>query len=186
MGAWMDRLIGGWQLAGTARLQTGALIDLGNIRIVGMSEEEARKAFKFRRVSPSEMYMWPDDIIDNTIKAFELDINGFTQGEPTGRYFAPATSTGCVETINNNFGECGLRSFVIQGPIVRFFDVSFSKEVRLTGRQNLQFRIDALNVLDHANFSPEDGIGGNERSDFVIDGDLSSGRVVQLVVRFNW
>jgi hypothetical protein len=186
IGSWMDRLVGGWQIAGTARVQTGQLFDLGNVRIVGMSEEEARKAFEFRRVSPTEMYMWPDDIIDNTIKAFETDLLGYTEGEPTGRYFAPATSAGCVETINNAYGECGLQSFVIQGPIVRFFDLSFSKEIRLTGPRNLQIRVDALNVLDHTNFSPEDGIGGNDRSDFIIDDDLSSGRVVQLVLRFNW
>ena len=186
MGNWMDRLVGGWQFAGTARVQSGRLFDLGNIRIVGMSEEEARKAFEFRRVSDTEMYMWPDDIIDNSIKAFETDLLGFTEGEPTGRYFAPATSTGCVETINNAYGECGLQSFIIQGPIVRFFDLSFSKEIRLTCPRNLQIRVDALNVLDHTNFSPEDGIGGNDRSDFIIDDDLSSGRVVQLVLRFNW
>jgi hypothetical protein len=186
IGPWMDRLIGGWQVAGTARVQTGRLFDLGNITIHGMTEQEARDAFRFRRINDREMYMWPDDIIDNTIKAFELDVNGYTQGEPTGRYFAPATSTGCVETINNAYGECGLRSFVIQGPMVRFFDLSFSKEVRITGRQALQFRIDALNVFDHTNFSPVDGVGGNDRSDFIIDDDLSSGRVVQLVIRYNW
>jgi hypothetical protein len=70
--------------------------------------------------------------------------------------------------------------------MVRFFDLSFSKEVRITGRQALQFRIDALNVFDHTNFSPVDGVGGNDRSDFLIDDDLSSGRVVQLVIRYNW
>jgi hypothetical protein len=186
IGPWMDRLIGGWQVAGTARLQTGRLFDLGNINIVGMSEDEARKAFKFRRVSASEMYMWPDDIIENTIKAFDLDINGFTQGEPTGRYFAPRGLDGCVETINNSYGDCGLRTFIIQGPLVRFFDLSFSKEIRLQGRQNLQIRVDALNVLDHTNFAPVTGIGGDNRSDFIIDNDLSSGRTVQIVARFNW
>jgi hypothetical protein len=186
MGNWMDRLVGGWQVAGTARIQTGRLIDLGNVNIVGMSAEEAQKAFKFRRVSDDEMYMWPDDIIDNSIKAFELDLHGFTQGEPTGRYFAPNGIDGCVETIDNSYGECGLQSFIIQGPLVRFFDLSFSKEVRLSGPRNLQFRVDALNVLDHVNFTPEDGIGGDDRGDYLIDGTLSSGRVVQLVMRFNW
>ena len=187
IGPWMDRLIGGWQIAGTARLQTGRLFDLGNIKIVGMTEKEAREAFQFRRISANEMYMWPDDIIENTIKAFELDINGFTQGAPTGRYFAPAQIDGCVETINQGYGDCGLRTFIIQGPIVRFFDLSFSKEVRLQGRQNLQIRVDALNVLDHTNFAPVTGLGGDARSDFLaIDNDLSSGRTVQLVMRFNW
>jgi hypothetical protein len=135
--------------------------------------------------------MWPDDIIENTIKAFDLDINGYTQGEPTGRFFAPATydpATGnsCVETINNAYGECGLRTFIIQGPIVRFFDLSFSKEIRTVGRQNLQLRVDMLNVFDHTNFAPVTGIGGNDFTDFIINDDLSSGRVVQLVFRYNW
>jgi hypothetical protein len=191
IGNWMDRLIGGWQVAGTARLQTGRLFDLGNVTIHGMTEQEARDAFRFRRLSDSEMYMWPDDIMENTIRAFELDINGYTQGEPTGRFFAPATynpATGesCVETINNSYGDCGLRTFVIQGPMVRFFDLSFSKEIRIVGRQNLQIRVDALNVFDHTNFAPVTGIGGNTLADFLIDDDLSSGRVVQLVFRYNW
>ena len=186
IGDWMDRLIGGWQVAGTTRLQTGRLFDLGNVNIYGMTEQEARDAFKFRRISDSEMYMWPDDIMENTIKAFDLDINGFTQGEPTGRYFAPAQVEGCVETINNSYGDCGTRTFIIQGQMVRFFDLSFSKEIRTVGRQNLQIRVDALNVFDHTNFAPVTGLGGNSLADFLIDDDLSSGRVVQLVFRYNW
>ena len=89
MSGWMDRIVGGWQIRGTFRVQTGALIDLGNVRVVGMSMEEAQDAFKFRQVSDSEMYMWPDDIIDNTIKAYSRDLNGFTRGTPTGRLLRP-------------------------------------------------------------------------------------------------
>ncbi len=185
VGPWMDRLVGGWQMAGTARLQTGRLVDLGNIRIVGMSDAEVRKAFRLRRVGPNEIYMWPEDIIDNTIKAYSRDLTGYTLGEPTGRYFAPANGIDCMETISNGYGDCGLRSFVIQAPIFRTMDLNIVKMIPLAGRRSLEIRIDALNVFDTVNFTPVTGIGSTVQSGYQITG-ATSGRVVQLVTRVNW
>jgi hypothetical protein len=181
----VNSFIGNWQVSGTWRIQTDALEDLGNVRIVGMTADEARDAFKLRKVSDSEMYYWPQDIIDNTIKAFSRDINGFTRGEPTGRYFAPANYDNCIETINNNYGDCGERSFVVTPQWFRAFDLSFVKEVRLTGRKNLQFRVDMLNALDMVIFNPETGIGNTTLADWQVTGADSS-RTIQLVARFNW
>jgi hypothetical protein len=55
------------------------------------------------------VFNWPEDVIENTIKAFSYDARGYTQGEPTGRYFAPANSPGCIETVTG-FGDCGVRN----------------------------------------------------------------------------
>ena len=185
VGPWLDRLVGGWQMAGTARIQTGRLFDLGNVRVVGMSADEARNAFRFRRVSATEMYMWPQDIIDNTIRAYSRDLTGYTLGQPTGRYFAPANGVDCMETINNNYGECGERTFVIQSPIFRTMDLNFVKNIPFSGRRSVEFRIDALNVFDAVNFTAEDGVGSTTLSGWQITG-ANSGRVVQLVFRVNW
>ena len=38
----LNRIIGGWQLAGNARVQSGQLVDLGNVRLVGMDQDELR------------------------------------------------------------------------------------------------------------------------------------------------
>jgi hypothetical protein len=185
VGPVVDRIIGGWQVSGALRLQSGQLFDLGNVRVVGMSLDEARKAFKFRQLAPDVMYMWPDDIIENTRRAYARDINGYTLGAPTGRYFAPASGIDCIETISNDYGDCGQRTFVIQGPMIRSFDLNFVKAIRLSGRRSVDFRLDALNVLDIVNFDPETGVSQTTLANWQID-SADSGRVVQLVIRVNW
>jgi hypothetical protein len=186
VGTGMDRLIGGWQVSGTGRVQTGELIDLGNIRINGMTDDEVRNAFKMRKVGPNEIYFWPDDIIDNSIKAYSRDHNGYTLGAPQGRHFAPANGPDCMETIANAYGDCGRQSFIIQGPVFWTFDLNVVKQVPLSGRQSLEFRIDAFNLFDATMFDPETGIGSTTRDGFRTDGTLQSGRVVQLVARFSF
>src|SRR5207249_3097060 len=44
LGPVMDRIVGGWQIIGVGRIQTGELLDLGNVRIVGMTVDELRDA----------------------------------------------------------------------------------------------------------------------------------------------
>ena len=44
----LDRIIGGWQIAGNPRVQSGQLVDLGNVRLVGMTPNELSKMFKIR------------------------------------------------------------------------------------------------------------------------------------------
>src|SRR5207248_2383261 len=89
-GAVMNRLIGGWSVNGTGRIQSGRLSDLGNVRVMGMTQKEAQAAYKLRQGSDGEYYMWPQDIIDNTIKAYSTSpttTSGFSGDSPTGRYF---------------------------------------------------------------------------------------------------
>ena len=96
----MERLVGGWQVSGTcAHPDRPALSISATCAIVGMTEDEARAAFRHAQGVADEIYLWPQDIIDNTIKAYSRDINGFTRGTPTGRYFAPANYDNCIETI---------------------------------------------------------------------------------------
>jgi hypothetical protein len=186
-GPLMDRIVGGWQVSGTVRVQTGELIDLGNINVVGMSLEEVQDLFKTRITGPglAPIYSWPQDIIDNTIKAFSRDINGFTQGEPTGRYFAPANVDGCIERIAANYGDCGIRSLVITAPWQRNFDMSIVKDVRLAGRKSFQVRFDLLNALNLVDFDGESGVGATTLEDWEVTG-ASGPRVIQIVTRFSW
>ena len=108
------------------------------------------------------------------------------RARPTGRYFAPANATNCIETITTDYGDCGVRSFVVTGPTYRTADISIVKEIRLAGRQNVQLRIDMLNVFDAVNFTPV-GRRGRDRtlSNYQLTG-ADSGRVIQLVARYNW
>ena len=56
--------------------------------------------------------MLPQDVIDDTIKAFSVSATSPTGygalGAPSGRYFAPANGPDCIETISNDYGDCGV------------------------------------------------------------------------------
>jgi hypothetical protein len=105
--------------------------------------------------------MLPQDIIDNTFKAFSVSAtsaDGYSSnGPPSGRYMAPADSFDCIETIRGE-GKCGVRSLVVQGPLFQQYDLSIVKRIGLWGNVNAEFRLDALNVFDNVNFSPVSGI----------------------------
>lgn len=44
----LDRVIGGSEVDGTGRVQTGRLVDLGNVRVVGMTIDQLRDSFTLR------------------------------------------------------------------------------------------------------------------------------------------
>ena len=53
------------------------------------------------------VYMLPQDVIDNTIKAYSFNATGYSAGAPEGRYFTPANGPNCIETASNSYGDCG-------------------------------------------------------------------------------
>jgi hypothetical protein len=157
----VDRLIGGWQIAGGLRVQSGRLLDFGNVRLVGMTLKEFEDSFKLRIDSQQRVFMLPQDIIDNTVKAFNVSptsASGYSaQGAPTGRYLAPADGLDCMEAIRGE-GRCGNLSLVATGPMYKQFDFSLVKRIEIAGRVNADIRLDALNVFDNVNFAPVSGI----------------------------
>ena len=61
-----------------------------------------QQAMKIRKTTDANgngvVFYLPDDIILNTRRAFNSTATGFgSLGAPTGRYFAPANSGGCVQ-----------------------------------------------------------------------------------------
>jgi hypothetical protein len=186
----VHRLIGEWSFGINARVQSGQLVDLGNVRLVGMTADDVRGFFKLRfDHEGNQIWMMPQDVIDETIKAFSLSpttASGYAGAAPSGRYFAPANGADCIE-VTGSYGQCGTGSLVVTGPVHQEYDLSMSKRVEIIGRTNAEFRIEALNVFNHANFAPVGGIGST-RSSYEVTGlnGTNDSRIVQLVVRFNW
>jgi hypothetical protein len=125
----VDRIVGGWQVSGTTRIQSGRLVDLGNVRVYGMTQDEVQAAFKFRRVGPDEMYMWPQDIIDNTIKAYSRDSAGLHAGRADRPVLRAGQRPGLHRDDHNGYGDCGVRTLVVTGPYYKNFDMSIVKDV---------------------------------------------------------
>jgi hypothetical protein len=184
----LDGFLGGWVWSGTTRLQSGDLIDLGNVRIVGMSEKEARNAFHLRKIDDRTVLSWPQDIIDNTVKAFSTSATSPTGygalGPPSGRFFAPASNPDCFETVSTGYGDCGVRSFIVTGPPEFQMDWSLRKNVRFGSRQTFQVSVDVFNVFNYVQWSANEGLSGN--IDNYRSGIPGSRRTMQIGTRFTW
>ena len=128
-GGWLNGAIGDWSLNLTGRVQSGSILNFGNVRVVGMSVDELQDAYKIR-VDPVTkiVYTLPQDIIDNTIRAFSTSATSPTGygalGAPTGRYLAPANGPNCIQAVR---GECAPSDLFVEGPVFTRFDLSLKK-----------------------------------------------------------
>jgi hypothetical protein len=183
----LDRLIGGWSLDGMARIQSGRMLSLTGVRLVGMTQKELQDAFKLRFDHAGQViWMLPQDIIDNTIKAFSVSAtspDGYADGPPQGRYLAPENGPDCI-AITPGFGECGTSQIVVTGPTLVRFDLSAVKRTPVKGRVNFEFRAELLNAFNTPWFSPVFTTSTNPDSYRVTS--ASGSREVQLVWRINW
>jgi hypothetical protein len=191
VGGLMDRIVGGWSVGLTGLVRSGTLVNLGNVRLVGMTAGDVQKMFKTRIAANGDVFFLPEDVINETIKAFSVSATSSTgyggDGPPSGRYFAPANGPDCIE-IAPGFGDCGTGDLVVAGPMFKQFDIAVSKQVRVVGRSNIEFRAEALNAFNFHNFSPVGGIGGDALNDFETTALLGTdtSRLIQFIVRFNF
>ena len=197
----LDRIVGGWTFLGSGRVQSGRLLDFGNVRIVGFTEDDLHGMFQLRYAPDStgktRVWMLPQEVIDNTVKAFNVSATSPTGygslGAPTGQYFAPANSLDCIETVPG-YGDCGARSVIGRGPTVARFDVSVSKQVPIKGRVNFEFQAQVFNVFNRTGFTPITGFNTNSNpglssstaSTFEITTLADLAREVQFVFRINF
>jgi hypothetical protein len=189
----MERIVGGWQVGFNTRIQSGQLVDVGGVRLVGWTADDAQKAFGLRFDDDArQIFMWPEDVITNTIRAWShspTSATGYSGAAPEGRYFAPANGPDCIE-VADDLGECPgtVRSLVLTGPTFYQSDLRVSKQTRIVGRVNVEFAAEALNVFNHANFVPDDTVNSSTLADYLVTGvtGTNGSRVIQLVSRINW
>jgi len=186
----LNRIIGDWSFMGLARVASGQMLDFGNVRLFGMTADELRKSLEIRYTKdPNNQYrtlVWhlPQDIIDNTIKAYSVTATGYSAGAPTGRYLAPANSPGCLEEVSG-YGDCGMNTLVITGPPIIRFDMTFSKRIAIVGRVGFEFQAQIFNVFNRVNFNPDNSVGDTLDS-YQVTGSQDSARTAQLSFRINF
>lgn len=200
----VDALVGGFTIAPVVRWQSGSPIQIGNVQLVGMTVKELQKAVKVRKEA-NFVYWLPDDIIQNSQRAFSTDpfsASGYGAtfgGAPQGRFIAPAGYGNCQQRYT---GDCGFNNLVIYGPSFLKLDVSVSKKFSLGEKRNIELRATFLDALNRPNFR----VGG-WNADVVTSGccgstfgqlgngtayqDISTtndpgGRLVDLMFRFNF
>jgi hypothetical protein len=184
---WLNRVVGGWSFDGIARVQSGRMLDFGNVRLVGMTKKELQDSFKLRFDNQRRLvFVLPQDIIDNTILAHSVSAtsaSGYSGDAPTGRYLAPANGPDCIE-IATDYGDCGVNNVIVTGPPQVRFNLTAVKRMQVVGRVNFEFRAEFLNAFNTPWFTPVTGVGTNPDNYRVTGAD--SGREVQLIWRINW
>ena len=163
-GFW-ERIIGEWSVSLVSHFTSGRLIDLGNVHVIGMSADDVQGMFKLRfDDAGKKVWMLPQDVIDNTIRAFSVSATS-ASGYGTGRRAdQPLLHAGQRSGLHRDrqrratYGDCGTRSLVVTGPMFQQHDFSVAKRVKVVGRTNFEFRFEMLNAFNNANFVPVGGI----------------------------
>jgi hypothetical protein len=178
----LDKFVAGWSINGTGRLQSGSPFSMGNVRLVGMTRNELQSAVGMRFNDGAKIaYFLPQDIIDNTIRAFNTSATSATgygsAGAPSGRYIAPASSGNCIEVYA---GQCGGTSLVLYGPHFTRFDISAVKKTRIGERLNIELRGELLNAFNNINF-----LVGSPNSDTNTISNFSNAAFGQVTQAYN-
>jgi hypothetical protein len=199
-GPWKNALIGGWEFAGNSRFQSGEMFNIGGFQLVGMTAKDVQDMFKFHKRPDANgvirVYMFPEDVIDQSIIAFNgwsaTHPSGYTNGVvPTGRYFSRASGPDCVEYLD---GDCTPIQLLITSPWYGKTDFAFAKRFSVGGSRTIEARMDLYNVFDNINFTPRGVQTGSSRSSWELTAaarDLNAsqdagGRITSFALRFSW
>jgi carboxypeptidase family protein len=197
-GGAIGKVLEGWQTDGIIRWQSSApfLLTSGRatvngsdsgVELVGIDAKGLQDLLKIRKdplaATRGTVFFLPDDIIENTLRAF-----GLRPGTPTGRYIAPASTPG-------KFG-----SFLyLHQPSFFRADMSIIKKTRITESVNVEFRTEFLNIFNTVQFlvngpasdAQTQGIGltFGQTSQAYQDTSTTNdpgGRLIQFVLRVNF
>ncbi|MCE9602416.1 MAG: TonB-dependent receptor [Gemmatimonadetes bacterium] len=199
-GGVLEGFIGGWEIDGIARVQSGQKFNYGGFRLVGMDEKDLQKMFKFYHETGTDgverIFMLPQDVIQQSILALSnfsaTTATGYSGALPTGRYLAPASGPDCVQYLAGDCPGTTLTRF-ITGPKYWKVDLSLVKKVNLVKNLRLEARMDIFNVFDTINFNATSATGSALTSWQVTSAaqDVNAsqdpgGRITQFGLRITW
>src|SRR5690349_11254639 len=202
-GGAFDRLVGGWQLGGILRINTGTPLTIVDPR--GTLNRAGRSANQTAVTSLTNAQI--SDLIgifkqNGTVYYINPSVIN-ADGRGAAAFGQPAFSGEVF--FDNAPGQSGtLARSTINGPLFTQLDMSLTKSIRLTERMRFQIRADAFNVLNHTNFltgviTEGLGLGGTSNSLFNVNsptfGQITSAntiggsglnRVIQVAGRFEF
>jgi hypothetical protein len=128
--------------------------------------------------------------LGNGVNNYLLDtpqhLSGSLKINTNGRNGRPAFSTALFP--EENIGQLGnAKRRVFYGPGINDFDMALQKNVRLADARSLEFRTEAFNAFNHAQFYGPASVDGQvEDPNFGHIVSAAAPRLVQLVAKFNF
>ena len=202
-GGAVDRLVGGWQLGGILRINTGTPLTIVDPR--GTLNRVGRSANQTAVTDLSNAQ------IDNLVGIFNQNGNVYyinpsvinSDGRGAAAFGQPAFPGEVF--FDNGPGQFGtLARSTINGPLFTELDMSLTKSIRINEKMRFQIRADAFNVMNHTNFltgilTPGLGLSGTSNTLFNVNsptfGQITSAntiggsglnRVIQVAGRFDF
>ena len=190
------KVLEGWQLAGSARIQSGTPLFLNTLTAFGtfnqfadgvvlhnMDAKELQSLVGIYKSTASNgvgiVTFLPDSVINNTKAAFAQ--GGLTPAtlDPNSKYIGPAA-----------VGQTGYRGFITL-PVWRFYNFSMIKQTQITERVNFELRAQCLNCFNLTNFQPNNNIGSAFGQTTAAYRDTSGtvdpgGRILEFALRLNF
>ncbi|MBZ5583167.1 MAG: carboxypeptidase-like regulatory domain-containing protein [Acidobacteriia bacterium] len=184
----------GWEVNGVVRVQSGLPFfpsSLGTfnqngdgITLYNMDAKQLRQMVNIRKATNANgigvVYYLPQNVIDNTMAAFNQGGKTPAMVDPTQPYIGPAAT-----------GQIGWRGYLYQN-WNRFFDASVVKRTGIWREgMNLEFRATALNILNVTNFNSYNNVGSSFGQVAGAYRDISGtvepgGRILEFMLRFNF
>jgi len=164
----VNKIIGGWQWNGIVNAQSGfPFTPQAGANVSGTGDTDI-----------------PD--VPNHNPAFTGPvITGVDGFKKTGRYFDPGAF---LLPLSGTFGNVARGS--LTGPPLTTVDTSLFKKIRINEQWNLEFRAEAFNVLNHANFAEPNAVvfaGSNPSSSAgVITSTATTSRQIQFALKLLW
>jgi hypothetical protein len=162
-----NRLTEQWSLSGTTRFATGlpvTFFDNSDNSLIGT--------------------------LGNGANNYLLDTPQYTSGpfkiNTNGRNRRPAFNTSLFsEETLGHLGNAKRRIFY--GPGISNFDLTLRKDVHLTEKRSIEFRVEAFNAFNHAQFYGPASVGGQiENPDFGAIVSAAAPRLMQLAAKFSF
>jgi hypothetical protein len=177
----VNALLGDWDFSGIARFQMRQY-STHEGRIVGMTRDELQDVFKIRKERSAQgtvtVYSFPQDIVDNTRKAFNTNPTSPTgygaEGPPSGRYIAPLSSPECLSVY---VGDCAPRQITLLGPLFSRVDLRIKKRFPFARKAYVELDLEVQNVFDAPNF--------NHAFDLTPDAPLTANDVFRVTSAYN-
>ena len=148
----LGKALEGWQIGGVARIQSGTanLITSGRATLNtqdsgfllrNITRKQLQSLVKIRKADNRIIYWLPQNLIDNTLAAFETGGKTLADLKTNEPYLSPA----------NVPGEFGERLF-LQGPWVNRMDFNLLKRTKIKERYTMDFRAQFINAFNISNF----------------------------------
>ena len=199
----VDRLVGGWQLGGILRINTGTPLTIvdprGTLNRVGRAANQTAVTDLTNAQISDLVGIFNQNGIVYYINPSVINSDGrgaaaFGQPAFPGEVF-----------FDNGPGQFGtLARSTINGPMFTELDMSLTKSIRINERMRFQIRADAFNVMNHTNFltgilTPGLGLNGTSNTIFNVNsptfGQITSAntiggsglnRIIQVAGRFEF